>query len=116
MSESNELNLKIEQLKDKYIKYFEDVPIQKYAAMYVKRDEDTIIRWKNDDKDFADRVNQSKAEWIRKKMLKLDAKTALERLEKEYFSEKIIYQREDPRELILKKFGLIDKDGNKVKE
>jgi HJR/Mrr/RecB family endonuclease len=34
----------IEELKQEYTRYFEDVPIQKYAAMAIGRDEDTIIR------------------------------------------------------------------------
>lgn len=72
-------------LKEEYVKYYEDVPIQKYAAMYIGRDEDTIIRWKNDDQDFADAIQRAKAEWVRKKMLGVKAEFALERLEKSVF-------------------------------
>lgn len=76
----------IKVLKQEYVKYFEDVPIQKYAAMAIGRDEDTIIRWKKEDTDFADLIQRAKAEWIRKKVLATKAEFALERLEREVFS------------------------------
>lgn len=76
----------IKQLKEEYIQYYTDVPIQKYAAMAVNRDEDTIIRWRKDDTKFADAVQRARAEWIRKRMLGTKAEFALERLEKEIFS------------------------------
>lgn len=76
----------IDKLKDEYIRYFEDVPIQKYAAMYILRNEDTIIRWKNSDKEFAYRVDQAKAKWVRKMLIKTKAEFALERLEKQLFN------------------------------
>ncbi len=73
------------ELKEEYVKYFTDVPVQKYAAMYIGRDEDTIIRWRKDDKDFADAVQRAKSEWVRKKMLATKSEFALERLEREVF-------------------------------
>lgn len=75
-----------EKLKQEYVKYFEDVPVQKYAAMAIGRDEDTIIRWRKDDPDFAEAVLKAKAEFIRKKVLATKAEFALERLEREVFS------------------------------
>jgi hypothetical protein len=36
----------VSQLKAEYINYYSDVPIQKYAAMFIGRDEDTLIRWR----------------------------------------------------------------------
>lgn len=79
----------IDELKVTYVKYYEDVPIQKYAAMAIGRDEDTIIRWRKEDKDFADAVQRAKAEWIRKKLLAVKAEFALERLEREVFSHRV---------------------------
>lgn len=75
-----------ETLKREYVDYYSDVPVQKYAAMAVGRDEDTIIRWRNSDPIFADAVKRAKAEWVRKKMLAVKAEFALERLEKEMFT------------------------------
>jgi hypothetical protein len=80
----------IQQLKDEYIAYFADVPVQKYAAMYIGRDEDTVMRWKNNDKAFADAVLRAKASFIRKKLIASKAEFALERLEKEVFSPKAL--------------------------
>ncbi len=31
--------------KERFLKYFEDVPVQKYAAMYIGRTEQTIVNW-----------------------------------------------------------------------
>lgn len=76
----------IQRLKQDYVAYFEDVPVQKYAAMAIGRDEDTIIRWRKDDPDFAEAVLKAKAEFIRKKVLATKAEFALERLEREVFS------------------------------
>lgn len=81
-------NPSISELKQTYVRYFTDVPIQKYAAMAVGRDEDTIMRWRKEDHTFADAVQKAKAEWVRKKMLAVKAEFALERLEKEIFSQR----------------------------
>jgi len=78
----------IKQLKDEYVAYFADVPVQKYAAMAIARNEDTILRWKKKDKRFADAVLRAKAQWVRKKLIVTKAEYALERLEKEVFGPK----------------------------
>jgi hypothetical protein len=75
------------ELKNEYIKYYQDVPVQRYAAMFIAKDEDTIIRWRKEDSDFADAVLKAKAEWIRKKVIATKAEFALERLEKSVFSQ-----------------------------
>lgn len=84
----------ISKLKKDYVAYFKDVPVQKYAAMAIARDEDTIIRWRKDDPKFADAVQRAKASWIRKKVIATKAEFALERLESEIFSQKSILQHE----------------------
>jgi len=77
------------KLKQQYISYFNEVPVQKYAAMYIGRDEDTIIRWRKEDASFADAVKRAKAEWVRKKLFATKAEFALERLERDIFSPKL---------------------------
>lgn len=57
---------KLVPLKASFLEYFRDVPIQKLAAAYIGRDEDTILRWKKEDADFADQISKAKAEWARK--------------------------------------------------
>lgn len=73
--------MKVTELKKQYVEYFEDVPVQKYAASFIGRDEDTIIRWKKTDSAFADSIERAKAIWVRKKVLAVKAEFALERLE-----------------------------------
>jgi len=78
----------IGELKEEYVEYYADVPVQKYAAMSIARNEDTIIRWRKEDPDFADAVQRAHATWVRKKVLATRAEYALERIEKEIFSER----------------------------
>lgn len=51
--------------KELYTQYYEDAPVQKYAAMHIGKDEDTLIRWRKADKAFADAVQRVKANWVR---------------------------------------------------
>lgn len=85
-------NTSITSLKGQYVAYFLDVPIQKYAAMAIGRNEDTIIRWRNEDQDFAESVQKAKAEWIRKRLISTKAEFALERLERAAFGPKAIIE------------------------
>ncbi len=80
-------------LKNEYISFYKDCPIQKYAAMYIGRDEDTVIRWRKDDSIFAGAVERVKADWVRKKLQASKAEFALERLEKEVFASKYMEER-----------------------
>lgn len=77
----------IKELKVRYIEYYKDLSVQKYAAMYIGRDEETIINWRKADLDFSNRVNLARAEWVRKKATKAKVEFALERLEKSIFKE-----------------------------
>ena len=79
--------LEIAELKERYLEYYADLPVQKYAAMYVGRDEDTIKRWRDNDTDFADKVNLARAKWVRRKASKAKVEFALERLEKSIWKE-----------------------------
>lgn len=86
----------IAKLKAEYIKYFEQVPVQKYAAMHIARNEDTILRWKANDADFADAVQRAKAAYVLKLMPKVKPEFALERLMKDVFADRtelVIEQR-----------------------
>lgn len=103
-------------LKQEYVAYFADVPVQRYAAMYIGRDEDTVIRWRKEDPVFAEAIQRAKAVWIRKKLIATKAEFALERLEKSVFSEKVMTEPEsaydtfiqqntiDPNDPIAKQF------------
>lgn len=88
MSETRQTAEDIAQLKIDYVRYFEDVPVQKYAAKYVGRTSETIMEWKASDPDFLYRVNQAESKFIKKKLLQTQASFALERLFKDVFAER----------------------------
>lgn len=78
----------IAKLKDKYIEYYGSLPVQRYAALSIGRNEDTIIRWRKEDADFAERVQMAHAQWALETFKKAKPEFVLERLEKEIFSAK----------------------------
>ena len=94
-----------QQKKDDFISYFEEVPVIKYAAMYIEITEQTAHEWLKTDKDFLSRVNQAKSKWAKKRALKTKAEFQLERLDKEIWSErKEVVLGVDPRKDILRQY------------
>lgn len=80
----NDSNLK---LKEQFLEYFLDVPIQKYAAAVIGRDENTITRWKTEDVDFSDQINVAKARFLQTNLKRVRSKEwTIERLFKDHFS------------------------------
>ena len=77
-----------DEKKAEFVKYFEDVPVQKYASMYVGITEQTAINWMKDDEAFFNAVNLARAKWVKKKNLKVKAEFALERLEHDVFKQR----------------------------
>lgn len=73
--------------KKQFIAYFEEVPVIKYAAMYVGIVESTAHDWLTQDEEFRRHVNQAKARWARKNALRTKAEFRLERLDKEIWRE-----------------------------
>lgn len=72
-----------------FLKYFADVPIQKYAAMHIGRSDETITRWKRDDVEFVEQIKALRAEYLRKSVKKIrlgDPKWVIERMYKKDFS------------------------------
>ena len=99
--------LERQEKKEEFIKYFEEVPVIKYAAMYIEITEQTAHNWLNEDATFLSQVNQAKSKWAKKRALKTRAEFQLERLDKEIWSEeKKIKIEGDPVKDILKGFGL----------
>jgi len=58
-------------LKIKFLEYFKDLPVQALAGASIGRNEDTISRWKLEDTDFAEQVENLKAQWAMKKAKKV---------------------------------------------
>ena len=78
---------KIALLKEKFVKYYRALPVQKLAAAAIGKDEDTIIRWKKTDAGFADQIGFAKADWAMTKTKKIKSEEwLLERIMKDHFS------------------------------
>lgn len=76
-------------LKEKFLAYFNETPIQKYAASYIGKSEDTITDWKKEDSDFSDQIEILKAKYVQRKLKKVESpEWILERLFKNHFSKR----------------------------
>ena len=83
-------NKRLSALKTKFIEYYSNLPIQKLAAEYIGKCEDTITNWKKKDKRFSDRLLKARSEWVLKTSGKVkSAEWLLERIMKEYFEENV---------------------------
>ena len=87
----------IARLKEEYIGYYSDVPIQRLAAKFIGRNEDTIINWRKADPSFAERVDKAESEWARSKIrYTRDTKFLLERILKKDFAQKVEVESNQP--------------------
>jgi hypothetical protein len=80
---------RLTQLQQKFLEYFREVPIQKYAAAHVGRKEEAIIDWKSKNPNFANQIEDAKAEFVKSKLGGVKSNEwILERLFKDHFAEK----------------------------
>lgn len=92
-----------EKLKKAFLEYFKDTPIQKYAAYFIGRDEDTIGVWKKEDKGFSDQIDKLRAEYVQKKLGKVKSEEwVLERVFRTDFAQRQEITGEGGKELIVK--------------
>lgn len=74
-------------MKEKFLEYFRKTPIQKYGGAFIGRDETTIIRWKDEDVDFANQIEHAKSLYVQQKLEKVPSNEwILERLFKDHFA------------------------------
>lgn len=52
--------------KNKVLDYLTHLPIYRWAAKSIGKDEDTLIRWRNEDPDFAEKCEIAKSAAIKK--------------------------------------------------
>jgi len=77
-------------LKEKYLKYYSELPNQGLAADSIGRDEDTIIRWKTEDTEFADLCAKAKSDWALSKSKRIrNEEWLLERVMNNHFGQRI---------------------------
>lgn len=74
--------------KEEFLEYYKDVPMQRFAAMHIGVSEDTIMRWKKEDTDFADSMDNLKAAFVREKLGDVkNIEWKLERMFRQEFSQ-----------------------------
>lgn len=104
------------ELKAKFMEYFRKTPIQKFAAAYIGRSEDTITDWKKDDSDFSDSIERAKADYVSEKLNKIRSNEwILERVFKGDFAQRNELTGKDGEKLeaqpVLVKFVGLPTDG-----
>lgn len=76
-------------LKEKFLEYFRQLPVQRLAAASIARSEDTISLWKKDDSEFSDEIDKAAAEWAMDKAKKVKSEEwLLERIMRGHFSQR----------------------------
>lgn len=80
---------RMKEQKEKAVSYFESMPIYKHAAAFAGISEDTLKIWRDNDQVFSDRLQEAKAEFIRKHGKRAKPEFLLERLDKENFKESV---------------------------
>lgn len=89
MAKSAKQKKEMSELKKRFIEYYLKLPIQRLAAGSIGKDEDTVIRWKKNDKKFADQVASAKSAFVLEKVGKVRSmEWLLERIMSEYFMER----------------------------
>jgi hypothetical protein len=56
----------IADLKEDYLRFFSEFPVQKAAADFIGRDVTTVQGWAREDADFQANVSRAKAEWAKR--------------------------------------------------
>jgi len=80
----------LSKLKSKFIEYFSELPIQKLAAKFIGKSENTICNWKKNDKRFCDRLLKAESQWALDNARSVKSKEwLLERIMKEHFGESV---------------------------
>lgn len=78
------------ELKQKFLSYYKELPIQKLAAEFIGRVEETIIAWKKEDIDFLNQMSEAKSNWALTNSKRVRSKEwLLERVMNDHFGNKI---------------------------
>lgn len=103
--------MKNDDLKEKFLEYFRQLPVQKLAADFIGVHQDTITDWKKKDKSFSDQVSRAKSEWALKHAKNINSSEwMLERVMRDSFSSVPVQElmdRLDSIEKLLAKKGMI---------
>lgn len=77
----------IPALKEAYLKYYRELPVQLLAAAKIGRTDDTILNWRKADPEFDRKVEEAKADWAMEHAKKVRSREwLLERVMKQHFA------------------------------
>ena len=89
LKKSSKRTRQLSKLKREFLEYYAKLPIQKLAAEFIGKSEDTICDWKNNDKIFANQIASAKSAWALNNVGKVKSvEWLLERVMKDHFSQK----------------------------
>lgn len=108
----------IQEAKEKAILNAPSLYFYKLIAQSIGRNEDTLNRWRNEDPEFADNLDQARNAFIRAQMGKARPEFLLERTERELFSppkQEVEHSGEvNPIRVLLEAYGITE-GGNDTK-
>lgn len=78
----------IATLKQLYIEYYRDVPVKRFAAQFIGKDEETVRAWTENDPEFKAQVSEAESQNVKKIIPKTKPEWRLERTFPDVFGEK----------------------------
>lgn len=73
--------------KKRYLEYYRELPVQQLAAGHAGVSDDTVLRWRDADAEFAEQVLNAKSEWALKNAKAVKSREwLLERVLKSHFA------------------------------
>lgn len=100
-----------EELKESIVRSAEVIFHYKWVAKSVGIDEDTLLKYRTQDKDLSDRLEQARSRFIESNLKKARPDFKLETADRETFGRKEeVTVTIDPTKKILEKYGLLEGD------
>lgn len=93
--------------KEMVIEYLRDVPVYKWAAKFVKIDQDTLKAWRDEDTEFSDKCELAMSEFVKKTIRKTKPEFQLERMLKDDFSQRLENTGKDGKDLPTPILGIL---------
>lgn len=87
-------------LKERFLKYYRQLPVKKLAAGKVGRTDDTITIWAKEDSDFSVQMMEAEADWADEHAKKVKSdEWLLERVMKPHFAPRTEHTGADGKDL-----------------
>lgn len=99
-------SLLTEELKDRIVQSAEVIFHYKWVAKSVGIDEDTLLKYRSQDKDLADRLEEARSRFIKENLKRARPDFKLETADREIFGKKVeVSGGEDAIKIIIDKYG-----------